>query len=83
MEFKILNLLAEYGPLGIALGVVAVIWFKTSKDHQEVVKLMAASHERGMNRVADALNTTNENIAEVNRNTAEIKGIVSNQHCKL
>jgi len=83
VEFKILNLLAEYGPLGIALGVVAVIWFKTSKDHQEVVKLMAASHERGMNRVADALNTTNENIAEVNRNTAEIKGIVSNQHCKL
>lgn len=77
MEIEIAKMLSEYGPLGISLGLIALIWFKTSKDHQEVVNTLASTHRDSINRIADALGDISKRVDETNRSNSEIKGIVS------
>jgi len=83
MEIEIAAMLAEYGPLGISLGLIALIWFKTSKDHQEVINTLANTHKDSIYRIADALTDISKRVDETNRTNAEIKGIVSVNHARL
>ena len=76
MEVKILTMLAEYGPLGIALALVAIIWFKTSKQHTEVIGLMTKGHTDGMNRIAKVVEHLADEVNETNRVTSEIRGMM-------
>ena len=76
MEVKLITILAEYGPLGIALALVAIIWFKTAKQHTEVIALMTKSHNEGMNRVAGVVEKLADEVNETNRLTAEIRGMM-------
>ncbi len=76
MEVKLITLLGEYGPLGVSLALVAIIWFKTSKQHTEIITVLTRSHNEGMNRVAGAVEKMSVEVGETNRLTAEIRGMM-------